>query len=70
MGRRFFLGEQFVRITGTETHGVNVTTCYDWDKIASVRTDSPKEQVAGDEGWRLALLNDFVVLRYYIMTIM
>lgn len=39
----FFLGEQFVRITEAESNGVNVNTYYDWDKIASVRTYSPKE---------------------------
>lgn len=37
-----FLGE-FVRITETEKSGTNVNTYYDWDKISSVRTYSPKE---------------------------
>ncbi|MFZ5763018.1 MAG: hypothetical protein ACOY8P_08850 [Thermodesulfobacteriota bacterium] len=37
-----FLGE-FVRITETEKNGTNVNTYYDWDRIASVRTYSPKE---------------------------
>lgn len=39
----FFLGEQFVRITETESGDTNVNTYYDWDKITSVRTYSPKE---------------------------
>lgn len=38
-----FLGEQFVRITETERSGTNVNTYYDWAKITSVRTYSPKE---------------------------
>jgi hypothetical protein len=37
-----FLGE-FVRITETEKNGSSVNTYYDWDKISSVRTYSPKE---------------------------
>ena len=37
-----FLGEEFVRVTGTK-EGHTENTYYDWTKIASVRTYGPVE---------------------------
>lgn len=38
-----FLGDQFVRVTEEEKGKTKVNSYYDWDKIVSVRTYSPKE---------------------------
>ena len=38
-----FLGEEFVRLTEESSKGKTTNTYYDWGKIESVRTYSPKE---------------------------
>ena len=42
-GAVLFLGEEFVRITETETKKATTNSYYDWSGIASIRTISPGE---------------------------
>ncbi len=38
-----FLGEEFVRFTEEDESGQSINTYFDWSKIHSIRTFSPKE---------------------------
>jgi hypothetical protein len=38
-----FLGEEFVRFTEEDESGQSINTYFDWSKIESIRTFSPKE---------------------------
>ena len=38
-----FLGEEFVRITETETKKATINSYYDWSGIGTIRTISPGE---------------------------
>lgn len=42
-GATLFLGEEFVRFTEEDESGQLINTYFDWTKIDSIRTFSPKE---------------------------